>query len=45
VRLAGGQGQAYRQATAIDHGVDLARQPAARAPDRLVAVFLGAAAC
>jgi hypothetical protein len=45
VRLAGAQGQAHRQAAAIDHGVDLGRQAAARPPDRFVAVFLGAAAC
>lgn len=45
VRLAGGQGQAHRQAAAVDHGIDLGRQPAARAPNRLIAVFLGAAAC
>ena len=45
VCLAGGQDQAHWQATAVDHGIDLGRQPAARAPDRLIAVFLGAAAC
>jgi hypothetical protein len=43
--VTGGQGQAHRQAAAIDHGVDFGRQAAARAPDRLIAVFLGAAAC
>lgn len=45
MRLSWGQGQADRQPAAIDHGVDLGGQAAARAPDRFFAVFLGAAAC
>lgn len=45
VRLSWRQGQSDRQSTAIDHGVDLRGQAAARAPDRFFAVFLGAAAC
>jgi hypothetical protein len=45
MRLTRAQSQADRQSAAIDHGVDLGRQAAARPTDRLVAVFLGAAAC
>lgn len=45
VRLSWRQGQPDRQPAAIDHGVDLGGQAAARASDRLFAVFLGAAAC
>ena len=45
VCLAGGQGQADRQAASIDHRMDFGRQTAARPADRFVAVFLGAAAC
>ena len=45
VRLAGAQGQADRQAASVDHGMDFGRQAATRPADRLVPVFLGAAAC
>lgn len=45
VRLPGCQGQCNRQAATIDHGMDLGGQAAARAPNRFLAVFLGAAAC
>ncbi len=45
VRLPGCQSQCDRQAAAIDHGMDLGGQAAARAPNRFLAVFLGAAAC
>jgi hypothetical protein len=43
--LSWGQGQPDRQAAAIDYRMDLGGQAAARAPDRFLAVFLGAAAC
>jgi len=45
VRLPRCQSQPDRQPAAIDHGVDLGGQATARAPDRFLAVFLGAAAC
>jgi hypothetical protein len=45
VRLPWRQSQPDRQSTAIDNGMDLGGQAAARAPDRFLAVFLGAAAC
>ena len=45
VRLTWRQGQPDRQPAAIDHGMDLGGQAAARTPDRFLAVFLGAAAC
>ena len=45
MRLSRCQSQSDRQPTAIDHRVDLGGQAAARAPDRFLAVFLGAAAC
>jgi hypothetical protein len=45
VRLSWCQSQSNRQPTTIDHGVDLGGQAAARAPDRSLAVFLGAAVC
>jgi hypothetical protein len=45
VRLTWRQSQPDRQSTTIDHGMDLGGQAAARAPDRFLAVFLGAAAC
>jgi hypothetical protein len=45
VRLPRRQSQPDRQSAAIDHGMDLGGQATARAPDRFLAVFLGAAAC
>lgn len=45
VRLPWCQGQPDRQPAAIDHGMDFGGQAAARAPNRFLAVFLGAAAC
>jgi hypothetical protein len=45
VRLPWRQSQPDRQSAAIDHGMDLGGQAAARAPDRFFTVFLGAAAC
>jgi hypothetical protein len=45
VRLSWCQSQPDRQPAAIDHSMDLGGQAAARAPDRFLAVFLGAAAC
>jgi len=45
VRLTWRQGQADREPTTVDHGMNLGGQAAARAPDRFLAVFLGAAAC
>lgn len=40
VRLSGAESQTRRVAETIDERVDLGRQPAARSPDRLLAVFL-----
>ena len=44
VRLAAGQKEADRVPQSIDQGMDLGAQSAARAPDRLVAVFFWAPA-